>query len=125
MSNPVRLDLREMLPTIQRAVTERTLQCYPEDRARWCAYSGPCVIGACIPEEVRRDWDSRENFKGPGLIAMFSEGHARCPEDQQEDLINLQVAHDMAVHDHPGRPRLVEFESMVSQLCAKYGIPSL
>lgn len=70
----------------------KTMTEYAVDSYGWCMYrseSGPCLIGACIPDE---DYDFKFEFQKAGSIIGYSE--KRFSEIQDNLLEQVQYIHD-------------------------------
>ena len=123
---PVSLDLREMLPVIAAAVSERALQCYQplaeNEESFGCFYSAPCAVGVCVDADTREFFDQlREN----SVDALLERGAAECPPEQLDDWILLQDQHDSASRERPSGLETAAhamFEEFVAGLTAKYGV---
>ena len=119
------IDFRTHLPVLREAIDARNLQCYgtPPDVGQWSPrYSGPCAIGAVIPEHARSLLDGPERESPPSVGELLLDGRLECPPGQNADWIVLQGAHDAAVFPYePKREKLTrEFEKFVQKLEKKY-----
>ena len=95
----VSIDLRESLPKIREAFDNKTLQVFtrgvgPDGGCR-CLYSGPCAVGVCVPEHLRKELDS---FQATEIDCLIDLGAVSIPEDQAADLVHLQDLHDVALN---------------------------
>lgn len=120
-SVPIELNLKEMLPTIRKAVTEKSLQCYNEfDGYVTPSYCGPCAVGVCLSEKDRSYCDTREDAYAIG--SMIVTGYIKAPADQIEDFIKLQRSHDRACRPNGEEKAefIGKFEELVTTLERKY-----
>lgn len=88
-----------------------------------CLYSGPCAIGAAIPEEIRPFFDKTAPELFSTSIPSWVRGGYICfpSGEQQRDAATLQADHDDVLE---GYLSLGEFEDTLTRLEAKYGQPS-
>lgn len=148
--NQIRLDLKEMLPTIIKGVQEKTLQCYKENDSIKCFYAGPCVIGICLPEDIRSVLDNsvisevcdkfgitptedneEELVEYAKFNSSFFEYHILGVfivdnDNQVHELDHLQTLHDDVVRagsDPNSKYKILQFEHYVKELAKKYNVP--
>lgn len=110
------LDLKVMLPIIQKAIIDKSLQIYtnPDPKYVGCKYAGPCAIGSCIPFDDREFYDSEGNTTTDTTVGSWMDhgGFVLVDRHQGNDICQLQLAHDDG--------DIKYFELQVSELVAKY-----
>jgi hypothetical protein len=119
------LDLHEMLPIIRKAFDEKTLQMFTHEPGKYgCLYAGPCAIGVCIPEPLRPLLDDGIGTNNEfAALSLFENGSFVCPENQREDICELQQLHDVCVGyvvDEYQKDRIKDFGDLLERLEAKY-----
>ncbi len=119
-----KLDFKEHLPIIVKAVEEKTLQCYKHNETALCLYTGPCAIGCVLPKDIQvlldKSFDIYINkdtrldefemlkkhgfryvvdssFSGSSVESFLNVGMLIVDEDQRYDWIRLQQRHDYVV----------------------------
>lgn len=100
------IDLTRDLPKV-REQWDALMQALP---AKKCFYAAPCVIGAMVPVELRAKLDRLAD--GDGVTEVLKQGWLAAPAKQRLDISRLQIAFDNG--------RLVEFESKLAEVEAKY-----
>ena len=77
-----------------------------------CKYSSPCAIGAMIDDPAeRQSLDAINLADVPNVQSLLETGRISAPEDQHDDLAELQAWFDAAAPD---------FEEVLTELEAKY-----
>lgn len=114
----VKLEMVEMLPKIRAAFDNRELQMFNyDDEDKGCLYQGPCAIGVCLPENVRAEFDNREET---GICVILDEPDlVDYNEEERCDIIDLQACHD-SVYSQRGLRTSDDFEQFLVHLEQKY-----
>lgn len=133
MTKPIvtEFNLVDMLPKIREAFDNKSLQMFTADKLDACLYSGPCAIGVCLSEEMRDYYDNiglkpftnddgGEMWLCVSADDLVGEGVFSAPEDQRNDLVNLQHTHDMALGEGDDSRLHDAFRDLLSELEQKY-----
>lgn len=93
------LDKKRMLPLILAAYGEHRLQAQQHFEKKpyspACLYEGPCSIGVCMPEGVRKTCDKAANVAGDTDIESLTKtGLVACPDEELAWWCTLQATHD-------------------------------
>ena len=92
--NPVKLDMKTLLPKVRKAFDAGLLQAQdPTNELKQCSYDGPCAIGIGMTPRNRKRMDGCDSVDG-SVGPLIVKGHIIVPDGQVHDFVELQDMHD-------------------------------